>query len=170
MVGCSSVCRQYDGDNCVTCTGKCFTSGFLYDELQPYGTWIDHGRYGYVWMPNAASYFVPYGTNGYWVQTSYGNTWVSNYNWGWAPFHYGRWFYDDFYGWSRVPDTTWGPAWVTWRSGGGYYGWAPLCRTGRKHERWILQQHSELLLEFCAVSICDVQTGISSLCAKTKGG
>ncbi|MEJ1242446.1 DUF6600 domain-containing protein [Chryseolinea sp. T2] len=98
----------------------------FYDELQPYGTWVDHGRYGYVWMPNAGADFVPYGSNGYWVQTSYGNTWVSNYNWGWAPFHYGRWFYDDFYGWLWVPDTTWGPAWVTWRSGGGYYGWAPL--------------------------------------------
>jgi hypothetical protein len=98
----------------------------FYDELQPYGTWIDHGRYGYVWMPNAGSDFVPYGSNGYWVQTGYGNTWVSNYSWGWAPFHYGRWFYDDFYGWLWVPDTTWGPAWVTWRSGGGYYGWAPL--------------------------------------------
>ncbi|HTF17727.1 MAG TPA: DUF6600 domain-containing protein [Chryseolinea sp.] len=98
----------------------------FYDELQPYGTWVDHGRYGYVWMPNEGSDFVPYGSNGYWVQTGYGNTWVSNYSWGWAPFHYGRWFYDDFYGWLWVPDTTWGPAWVTWRSGGGYYGWAPL--------------------------------------------
>jgi len=63
----------------------------FYDELQPYGTWIDHGRYGYVWMPNEGSDFVPYGSNGYWVQTGYGNTWVSNYSWGWAPFHYGRW-------------------------------------------------------------------------------
>ena len=25
-----------------------------------------------------------------------------------------------------VPDTEWAPAWVAWRSGGGYYGWAPL--------------------------------------------
>lgn len=98
----------------------------FYDELQPHGTWIDHGRYGYVWMPNVDHDFVPYGTNGYWVQTGYGNTWVSNYSWGWAPFHYGRWFYDDFYGWLWVPDTVWGPAWVAWRSGGGYYGWAPL--------------------------------------------
>lgn len=98
----------------------------FYDELQPYGSWVDHGRYGYVWLPNEGPDFVPYGTNGYWVQTAYGNTWVSNYSWGWAPFHYGRWFYDDFYGWMWVPDTVWGPAWVTWRSGGGYYGWAPL--------------------------------------------
>ena len=25
-----------------------------------------------------------------------------------------------------MPDTQWGPAWVTWRSGGNYYGWAPM--------------------------------------------
>ncbi len=25
-----------------------------------------------------------------------------------------------------VPGRVWGPAWVAWRSGGGYYGWAPL--------------------------------------------
>lgn len=98
----------------------------FYDELQPYGSWIDHGRYGYVWMPHVGSGFVPYGSNGYWVQTAYGNTWVSDYAWGWAPFHYGRWFHDDFYGWLWVPDTVWAPAWVAWRSGGGYYGWAPL--------------------------------------------
>ncbi|MEJ7645568.1 MAG: DUF6600 domain-containing protein [Chryseolinea sp.] len=98
----------------------------FYDELQPYGTWIEHGRHGYVWMPDVDPGFTPYATNGYWVNTSYGNTWVSDYSWGWAPFHYGRWFYDDFDGWLWVPDSTWAPAWVTWRSGGGYYGWAPL--------------------------------------------
>ena len=98
----------------------------FYDELQPYGTWMDHGQYGYVWIPRVDRGFVPYATNGYWINTEYGNTWVSDYDWGWAPFHYGRWFFDDFHGWMWVPDTTWGPAWVAWRSGGGYYGWAPL--------------------------------------------
>jgi hypothetical protein len=98
----------------------------FYDELQPYGTWINHSRYGYVWMPRVDRGFMPYATNGYWINTEYGNTWVSDYSWGWAPFHYGRWFYDDFYGWMWVPDSVWGPAWVVWRSGGGYYGWAPL--------------------------------------------
>lgn len=98
----------------------------FYDDLQPYGTWINHSHYGYVWMPRVERGFMPYGTNGYWINTEYGNTWVSDYSWGWAPFHYGRWFYDDFYGWMWVPDTTWGPSWVVWRSGGGYYGWAPL--------------------------------------------
>ncbi len=98
----------------------------FYDELQPYGTWMQHGTYGYVWMPQVDRGFTPYATNGYWINTEYGNTWVSDYSWGWAPFHYGRWFHDDFYGWMWVPDTEWAPAWVAWRSGGGYYGWAPL--------------------------------------------
>ncbi|HEX2974747.1 MAG TPA: DUF6600 domain-containing protein, partial [Bacteroidales bacterium] len=48
------------------------------------------------------------------------------YEWGWAPFHYGRWDYDDYYGWFWFPDDQWGPAWVTWRQGDGYYGWAPM--------------------------------------------
>jgi DNA segregation ATPase FtsK/SpoIIIE-like protein len=98
----------------------------FYDELQPYGTWIAYENYGYVWRPRVDRDFVPYATDGYWINTEYGNTWVSDYGWGWAPFHYGRWFYDDFYGWMWAPDTVWGPAWVAWRSGGGYYGWAPL--------------------------------------------
>ncbi len=98
----------------------------FYDELQPYGTWMDYGEYGYVWIPRVERDFTPYATNGYWINTEYGNTWVSDYTWGWAPFHYGRWFRDDFYGWVWVPDTEWAPAWVAWRSGGGYYGWAPL--------------------------------------------
>lgn len=98
----------------------------FYDELQPYGTWMDYGTYGYVWIPRVERGFTPYATNGYWINTEYGNTWVSDYTWGWAPFHYGRWLYDDFYGWIWVPDTEWAPAWVAWRSGGGYYGWAPL--------------------------------------------
>jgi hypothetical protein len=98
----------------------------FYDELQPYGTWMDYGSHGYVWVPRVERGFVPYATNGYWINTAQGNAWVSDYSWGWAPFHYGRWLFDDFYGWIWVPDTEWAPAWVAWRSGGGYYGWAPL--------------------------------------------
>jgi hypothetical protein len=98
----------------------------FYDELSPYGYWMNTPEYGYVWQPNVASDFQPYATNGYWVMTEYGNTWVSDYDWGWAPFHYGRWYYDNYYGWLWMPDTEWGPAWVSWRTGGGYYGWAPM--------------------------------------------
>ncbi|GAA4465426.1 hypothetical protein GCM10023189_46040 [Nibrella saemangeumensis] len=101
-------------------------SGDFYDELAPYGQWMDHPNYGPVWTPRVDRNFQPYATNGHWVVTEYGNTWVSDYAWGWGPFHYGRWFFDDYYGWTWVPGNEWGPAWVSWRSGGGYYGWAPL--------------------------------------------
>jgi hypothetical protein len=98
----------------------------FYDELSPYGTWVNYNDYGYVWVPDVAPGFTPYGTNGYWVFTEDGWTWVSDYPWGWAPFHYGRWFYDDAYGPMWVPDNHWGPGWVTWRRSSGYYGWAPI--------------------------------------------
>ncbi|WP_425637813.1 DUF6600 domain-containing protein [Algoriphagus yeomjeoni] len=99
----------------------------FYDELMPYGDWVKDGRYGYVWLPAVQNDFHPYGSNGHWVMTEYGNTWVSDYDWGWATFHYGRWYFDNNYqSWAWIPDYTWGPAWVDWRSGGGYYGWAPM--------------------------------------------
>lgn len=97
----------------------------FYDALAPFGNWIQDDRYGYVWVP-AEIGFHPYYTNGYWEMTVYGNTWVSLYPWGWGPFHYGRWTYDPFYGWIWIPGYEWAPAWVCWRYGGGYYGWAPL--------------------------------------------
>lgn len=98
----------------------------FYNELAPYGRWINSPQYGSVWTPDVTAGFQPYSTNGYWEVTEYGNTWVSDYNWGWAPFHYGRWSYDDYNGWFWIPGYEWGPAWVNWRTGGDYYGWAPL--------------------------------------------
>lgn len=98
----------------------------FYDQLSPYGDWIHDQEMGYLWLPRVASDFQPYSTNGHWVNTQYGNTWYSNYEWGWAPFHYGRWFYSNHYGWAWVPGYEWAPAWVSWREGGGLYGWAPL--------------------------------------------
>ena len=99
----------------------------FYDELSPYGTWIQDPEYGYVWRPDVdQNDFRPYYTNGRWAMTEYGNTWVSDYDWGWAPFHYGRWVSNRYGQWIWLPDTVWGPAWVSWRSGGGYYGWAPM--------------------------------------------
>ena len=98
----------------------------FYDQLSPYGNWINYPGYGYVWMPNEGPDFRPYSSNGNWVYTNAGWTWASNYSWGWAPFHYGRWFYENGYGWLWVPGNEWAPAWVSWRGGGDYYGWAPL--------------------------------------------
>jgi hypothetical protein len=98
----------------------------FYDELSPYGDWVNYQNLGYVWIPDAGPEFVPYSTEGHWIYTEYGWTWMSDYVWGWAPFHYGRWDYDNYYGWLWVPDSEWGPAWVSWRRAEGYYGWAPM--------------------------------------------
>src|SRR3954464_11015099 len=83
----------------------------FYDELEPYGNWIDYPEYGYVWRPDMGADFRPYSTNGRWVWTDdYEWMWVSDYSWGWAPFHYGRWFFDDAYGWLWIPGYDWSPA------------------------------------------------------------
>jgi hypothetical protein len=98
----------------------------FYDDLSPYGQWIDDPRYGYVWLPDVGPDFKPYATNGHWVYTDDGWTWASDYQWGWAAFHYGRWFFSNGYGWMWVPGNEWAPAWVTWRNSNDYYGWAPM--------------------------------------------
>ena len=127
----------------------------FYDELSPYGMWVDYPDYGYVWIPDAYSGFGPYETAGHWIYTEAGWTWVSGYEWGWAAFHYGRWDFDNFYGWFWVPDDVWGPAWVSWRRSSGYFGWAPL-RPGisadmafsndyrERNERWIFVRDRDI--------------------------
>src|SRR5207244_10574878 len=51
---------------------------------------------------------------------------------GWATYHYGRWANLADYGWGgcRGGDLVLGPAWVSWRAGGDYVGWAPLAPRG----------------------------------------
>ncbi len=100
--------------------------GYFYSSLSPYGHWVERPSYGWVWLPyGIEAGWRPY-TLGHWVLTDYGWTWVSDEPFGWATYHYGRWDYDNDYGWEWVPGYDWGPAWVAWRSGGGYIGWAPL--------------------------------------------
>jgi hypothetical protein len=99
---------------------------FFYSNLAPYGYWVDRPSYGWVWVPRHARHaWRPY-SSGRWAYTDYGWTWVSSEPFGWATYHYGRWYDDPDYGWGWVPGTDWGPAWVDWREGGGYLGWAPL--------------------------------------------
>jgi hypothetical protein len=100
----------------------------IYDALTPYGTWETVGSYGTCWVPlDVPVGWRPY-TQGYWENTDYGWMWISQDPWGDTPYHYGRWADDDTYGWVWVPDDdeVWAPAWVAWRYGNGYVGWAPL--------------------------------------------
>jgi hypothetical protein len=102
--------------------------GTFDDTLSPYGTWVNVGGLGQVWRPSPAlvgADFRPYYSGGHWVYTDAGWTFVSDYSWGWATFHYGHWWFDPSYGWVWVPGTHWAPAWVDWRYGGDYVGWAP---------------------------------------------
>jgi len=104
------------------------SAGF-YDDLAPYGTWVDVGGYGRCWQPTVAvgnSDWRPYFDRGRWLSTDCGWYWLSDYSWGWAPFHYGRWFQHSRLGWCWTPDSVWGPSWVTWRYSNDYCGWAPL--------------------------------------------
>ncbi len=102
--------------------------GGFYDELAPYGQWVDCS-YGQCWVPaRVAADWQPY-SNGQWIYTQYGWTWVSNDPWGGNPYHYGTWTSIAGYGWSWVPGTVWAPAWVTWSYSNNYVGWAPLPPT-----------------------------------------
>jgi hypothetical protein len=104
------------------------TIGGFYDELAPYGRWVDCS-YGQCWVPaRVAAGWQPY-SNGQWIYTEYGWTWVSNDPWGGNPYHYGTWASIPGYGWSWVPGTVWAPAWVTWSYSNTYVGWAPLPPT-----------------------------------------
>jgi hypothetical protein len=103
------------------------TMQIFYDELAPYGEWIDTREHGFIWRPfGIHAGWKPYLHDGRWVYTQFGWTWVSDYVWGWAPFHYGRWRLDPFLGWVWHPGRVWGPAWVEWRFWNGHYCWAPL--------------------------------------------
>ncbi|HSH37399.1 MAG TPA: DUF6600 domain-containing protein, partial [Chthoniobacterales bacterium] len=100
---------------------------FFYTNLSG-GSWIEAGDYGYCWQPDVAISnrdWRPY-ADGYWAYTDVGWTWVSYEDFGWATYHYGRWSRLRDHGWVWVPGYEWGPAWVSWRTGGDYVGWAPL--------------------------------------------
>jgi len=101
---------------------------FFYNNLGDDGSWIDVGDYGYCWQPSVAvsnPKWRPY-ADGYWAYTDVGWTWVSYEDFGWATYHYGRWARLADQGWVWVPGYEWGPAWVSWRTGGDQIGWAPL--------------------------------------------
>ena len=63
-----------------------------YEDLNQYGTWINDGSYGEVWVPRSVpSGWAPYRT-GHWSYVQpWGWTWIDDQPWGFAPYHYGRW-------------------------------------------------------------------------------
>jgi hypothetical protein len=98
--------------------------------LASHGSWVEVRSYGRCWRPaSVAVEWRPY-AYGSWVWTDYGWYWESDEPWSWACYHYGNWIYESDFGWIWVPGIEWSPAWVSWRTGGGYWGWAPLPPRG----------------------------------------
>ena len=121
--GCAA---SYDGEYTSTRVYASADIGYFYDALAPYGTWVETGPYGWAWCPlDTPIGWRPY-TVGYWVYSDWGWMWVADDPWGWIPYHYGRWAFDADYGWLWVPGDVWAPAWVAWRYGDDWVGWAPL--------------------------------------------
>ena len=125
-IGCTPSPAQNDLRIARNSPGDPIGVSYFYEALSPSGEWINEPDYGWCWTPyDMDAGWRPY-SNGRWEYTDYGWSWASNESWGWATDHYGRWFFDDSYGWVWVPGTEWAPAWVAWRYGDDYVGWAPL--------------------------------------------
>ena len=105
----------------------------FYDELDPYGQWVWHPRFGYVWLPeNVSPIGAPIPSAAGPTPTSMAGTGIRYEPFAWAVYHYGRWGYDHDYGWFWVPGDTWAPAWVQWRYSDDYVGWAPIGPAPRR--------------------------------------
>jgi hypothetical protein len=114
----------------VSASVQIHSSADFYAPLASCGSWVVVGSYGRCWRPaGVVVNWQPY-CDGYWVWTDCGWYWVSDDPWAWACYHYGYWVYDSIYGWIWVPGVEWAPAWVCWRYGGGYIGWAPIAPPG----------------------------------------
>jgi len=131
LLGVANGCAPVSGEYTASASASyASSSGYdgddYYGSLDRYGTWVNLSSYGEVWCPlDVSAGWRPY-TVGSWAYTDYGWMWVSEDPWGYIPYHYGRWTFDAYYGWCWVPGDVWAPAWVSWRYGDGWCGWAPL--------------------------------------------
>ncbi len=104
--------------------------GMLYgwSDLNTYGEWGFFPGFGYGWSPFVAAGWSPF-TMGMWSwYPGMGYTWIGGEPWGWLPYHFGAWDYSAEFGWFWIPGSfsSFSPALVSWYSGPGWIGWAPL--------------------------------------------
>lgn len=99
--------------------------------LLPYGSWMAHPQFGWVWQPHDVQpWWQPFAV-GEWIVTQDGTPyWRSGYPFGWATEHYGSWTFDEAKGWLWIPGNQWSAAPVSWRATDGVIGWAPTMATG----------------------------------------
>jgi hypothetical protein len=94
--------------------------------LAQYGNFVQHRKYGEVWVPSV----TPPGWHPYppchWIYTKHLGWYFDDKTpWGAIVHHYGRWTNDPQMGWLWVPDTEFSPGWVVWRTSPQWIGWAP---------------------------------------------
>jgi len=99
-----------------------------WSDLDTYGEWAMFPGFGYGWSPFAPMGWSPYGMGMWGWYPGMGYTWISNEPWGWLPYHYGMWNFSPDFGWFWIPGNFgfWSPALVSWYTGPGWVGWAPL--------------------------------------------
>jgi len=95
--------------------------------LSQYGRFVQHAKYGEVWVPTV----TPQGWHPYppcnWVNTrKYGWYYDDKTQWGAIVHHYGRWVSDPQMGWIWSPGAEFSPGWVVWRTSPEWIGWAPM--------------------------------------------
>jgi hypothetical protein len=95
--------------------------------LSQYGRFVQHAKYGEVWVPTV----TPQGWHPYppcnWVNSrKYGWYYDDKTQWGQIVHHYGRWVSDPQMGWIWTPGAEFSPGWVVWRTSPEWVGWAPM--------------------------------------------
>ena len=95
--------------------------------LTQYGRFVQHAKYGEVWIPTV----TPQGWHPYppcnWVNSrKYGWYYDDKTPWGAIVHHYGRWVSDAQLGWIWTPGAEFSPGWVVWRTSPEWVGWAPM--------------------------------------------
>jgi hypothetical protein len=99
-----------------------------WSDLDAYGEWAMIPGFGYGWSPFAPMGWAPYSMGMWSWYPGMSYTWIAAEPWGWLPYHYGIWNYSAEFGWFWMPGDFgfWSPALVSWYTGPGWIGWAPL--------------------------------------------
>ena len=115
----------------------------FYEPLTPYGHWEVVGAYGRCWVParvdsdwrrTATAIGNAPKTAGIGPATSLGPG---------PPIIMAAGISTRRIGWYWVPQTQWAPAWVSWRRGESYVGWAPLPPSARfERDELIVEERS----------------------------
>ncbi len=114
-------------------------SMYGWSDLNAYGEWGYFPGFGYGWSPFAEAGWMPYSMGMWNSYPGMGYTWISSEPWGWLPYHYGNWGFSPGFGYFWMPGnfSYWSPALVSWYSGPGWIGWAPLGGVGMYGQNFV---------------------------------